>query len=216
MSVLDLGSGLGGATRAVAANFAAWVTGLESDHFLSLAGDKISEKLGLMKKAEIRSFDPRSYEPPSRGFDHMISRERFYTFPNRQGLPRRPPPGLKSRGHIALTDLVLAKPTAASAPAVAEWSAAEAVVEPPWTVDDHVAALAEFGIETHVREDLTQRYRGFANAGWAAFLKTAAKDEWQDERAHVLAAEVNLSRLRGAALDSGALRVCRIHAIAKE
>ena len=127
MSVLELGCGLGGAARTLAEEFGAWVTGLESDPYLRVAGAKISEMQGLTKKAEILAVDPADYGPLQRGFDHMISRERLYAAPGRKAFLRRLLPALKPKGQLALTDFVLAGEggeAASITPPIAAWMAA--------------------------------------------------------------------------------------------
>jgi hypothetical protein len=90
------------------------------------------------------------------------------------------------------------------------------VIEAPSTARGYATLLEKMQIEVRVNEDVTERYRGLANQGWATFLEGSPGDHWQGQRAAVLAAEVERWRLLGKALDSGALRVCRINGLAQK
>lgn len=57
MTVLELGCGLGGATRCMAAT-GCWVTGLEASPFLAEQGMLRSTKAGLAKQAPVQVYDP--------------------------------------------------------------------------------------------------------------------------------------------------------------
>src|SRR3546814_17120042 len=52
-TVIDVGAGLGGATRLIAEKFDIWITGLESDREVADKGMELSTMAGLAKRAPI-------------------------------------------------------------------------------------------------------------------------------------------------------------------
>src|SRR3546814_19255546 len=56
-TVIDVGAGLGGATRLIAEKFDIWITGLESDREVADKGMELSTMAGLAKRAPIHHFD---------------------------------------------------------------------------------------------------------------------------------------------------------------
>ena len=79
MSVIDLGAGLGGATRAMCESFGVWVNGFEADNDLAEAAQALSHKAGLAKRASITVFDSETFTRKAKSADCVFSKEFMYT-----------------------------------------------------------------------------------------------------------------------------------------
>src|SRR5258708_23281654 len=74
-SFLDMGCGLGGATRAINKTFGGWCTGMEASAAVVAAGMRYSEEQGLAAKAPITIFDPKQVQLPAGKYDAACLRK---------------------------------------------------------------------------------------------------------------------------------------------
>src|SRR5262249_19611313 len=74
MSILEVGSGLGGPARVIAETFDTYVTGLERDPAIAKLGMEMSVAAGKQKHAPITPFDPESFELRTGAFDCILGR----------------------------------------------------------------------------------------------------------------------------------------------
>src|SRR3546814_19283319 len=74
-TVIDVGAGLGGATRPLAEKFDIWITGLESDREVADKGRELSTLAGLAQRAPIHYFAMARYAIRENQTDFMISNE---------------------------------------------------------------------------------------------------------------------------------------------
>lgn len=214
-SVLEIGAGLGGAARVVAEDFGAWVTALEPDLALAEAGMALSVAAGLGKRAPVQACDVESFEVKARGFDAVFSHHGFFTVHGKSRLFETVARALKPRGQLMFTDFMLAEPDVED-PALDAWREIEPLPVYPWSVADYREMLSELKFEIRVSEDITDRVRPMIIDSWSHFLESSRSDRFNDETAEVLTQEVELWTRRTAALDSGALRICRFHALSRD
>jgi len=212
VNVLNVGAGLGGAARAIAAEFDAWVTGYEQDANLAAAAAARSEKAGLAKRAAISHALQGEVELRANVFDCAFSRESLYTAEGREELIAVIQEALKPRCPILFTDYFITEGREDD-PAVRRWMAAEPVEVIPWTVDQVHQILQQSNFELRVAEDVTATYREDVFQGWANFVE--AKDgSGISER--LLTDVLSMAELwagRVAALDSGAVTIHMIIAL---
>lgn len=213
MSLLDLGAGLGGPARACVEEFGVWVSGVERDPELAVAGKEISTLAGLAKKAEIAPYDPDQFEIPQRSFDCILAREILFTAADKPRLLRVIERGLKPHGQFVFTDYVLSGPGRETSPTVGAWMQHEPTTPHPWTMDDYTRCLNELKFDIRTAVDETAAFRDLILSGWADYTQAAASASLDPELARCLVEEVELWARRVAAIDAGDLRLYRVYAL---
>lgn len=214
MSLLELGAGLGGAARIVADHFGVWVTGFEADARLVEAGMAISTQAGFAKKAPVQSFDPEHFEAKPKSCDALFSKEFLFTVQDKDRLFRLFNTMLKDDGQILLTDYVLAEP-GKSSPALDAWAKSEPAKPAPWALEDYVKVLTELKLDIRITEDITEDTRKLITEDWGRYMASVNHDGLDNASISAMVDEAELWTRRVKLLESGDLKVCRIHALKK-
>ncbi|MCC7045310.1 MAG: methyltransferase domain-containing protein [Alphaproteobacteria bacterium] len=214
MSVVDLGAGLGGGTRAVAERYKVWVTGMEPDAEYAQAAMQLSIKTGMKTRAPVVAYDIEKLALAKRRYNCVYAMETFHRARNKRALFAAIAGGVSVDGQVLFTDLVLRKPRAVTAE-VKAWMEAEPFASHPWSGEETAAMLKELGFDTRINEDMTAKYRRLGLLGWKECLeRLAGKRPPRPVLLQLLEdAELWVRRLR--ALDSGALQLRRYHAFAR-
>lgn len=213
-SMLDIGCGLGGATRAIAKTFGTWVIGMEASPALAAAGMQYSEMAGLGKKAPIQHFDPATVQFPAKKYDAVLLRNIFSGITDKHRLMTEVEKALRPAGSILVSDFAISK-MGATSPALATWIAAEDHPPQLCTLDDFKRDFEGLKLDTRVAEDMTAEFRGIVVNGWANLANILQGKSVDPGEATALAKEIKLWQLRLAALDSGDLRVVRLFGLKK-
>ena len=213
-SMLDIGCGLGGATRAIAKTFGTWVVGMEASPALAAAGMQYSEMAGLAKKAPVQHFDPATIEFPAKKYDAVCLRNIFSGLTDKHRLLTQVEKALRPGGSILVSDFAIAKP-GASSPALSTWTAAEDHPPQLCTLDEFKKEFEGLKLDTRVSEDMTAEFRGIVVNGWAHLAEILEGKSIEPGEAAALAKEIKLWQLRLAALDAGELRVVRLFGLKK-
>lgn len=214
MTVLDIGAGLGGTGRTVAADFGVRATCMERDAKLVKAGTELSAAAGLGRKVELRTTDLETLDIKAKSFDCIFSKEQLFTIENKSRLIEGIDGALRDQGQFLFTDYVAAKPREASS-ALDEWAAGEPRPVHPWTPDEYLDALRNCGLDIRISEDITDQHRRFITQGWATYLSARGGESPDPSIASALVEEVELWTRRNQALESGALQAYRFYAIRK-
>lgn len=210
--LLEIGSGLGGAARTIAAEFDTYVTGFEPDATLASTAQSRSNDKGMGKRAVFEPYSIAALDKCKTRFDAMFSKESLYLIADKAELFARLPKLLKPRGEIVFTDYVLGDGDA-KAPSLTAWRDGEPNPPHPWRWDQYAKVCKKCGLDVRVHEDLTKEYCASIIEAWRAFQSTLGADI-QPEDARVVMDEIALWQRRRAALESGALRVFRAHVVA--
>jgi ubiquinone/menaquinone biosynthesis C-methylase UbiE len=213
-TVIDVGAGLGGATRLISEKFDIWITGLESDREVADAGMELSTMAGLAKRAPIHYFDMDRYEFRENSTDCVFSKEALFTVEDKDRLLKEIIHMIKPRGQLLFTDYVLSED--ADERAVFDWAAGEPKRPNPWTMRDYEVALTEARLDIRIKEDITEQVYGIITGNWARFLSGLKGKAVDKDTAEAITDAVELWTRRTQAIDAGALRVCRFHALKKE
>ena len=215
MSVLDLGAGLGGAGRLMCGDFGVWVTGFEADESLAEAGMALSVKAGMGEKAPVHAFDPAAFAHKQKSIDCVFSKEFLFSVEDKHKFLKAVEDLLKPKGQFLFTDFVLAKPNLRS-PTLENWKENEPQTPHPWSLDDYQEALGELRLDIRVVEDITKVFRAMVIKGWADYTDSTRPGSIGEGTAPALVDEVELWTRRIQAIDSGDLKVCRVHAFKKD
>lgn len=165
LSIVEIGSGLGGGARAIAADYDAWVTGLEPDPALAAAGMDLSVRSGVARKAPIRHFDPDRKPLRSAQYDRVIVRNALTGIGGHANLLQMIRESMKDRAQLLVTDFVLAGDTEHGA-SVAAWLEAEPGAARPMTAAGLLRALKELNLRVHVAEDESAEIARIITARW--------------------------------------------------
>jgi cyclopropane fatty-acyl-phospholipid synthase-like methyltransferase len=213
MSMLDLSAGLGGPARAIAQAFGTYVTGLERSPERAKRGMDMSVTANLAKRATIAQYNPETIELRPHGFDCILGRGATYSVVEKERLLRVIFQGLKQRGQLLLNEFTV-DTTASDRPELAAWMARESYPPALWTIEQYCDCLTSLGFDIRVVEDVTAHYRTMIIAGWARLLKAVDLKRMPRSHLRTVVNEAELWALRYAALQSGALHVYRLHALA--
>lgn len=213
-TVIDVGAGLGGATRLISEKFDIWITGLESDREVADEGMELSTMAGLAKRAPIHYFDMDRYEFRENSTDCVISKEALFTVQDKDRLLKEIIRMIRPRGQLLFTDYVLAEK--ADERAVYNWTQGEPKRPNPWTMRDYEAMLTESRLDIRIKEDITDEVYGIITASWARFLSSLKGKRVDRDASAAIDVAVELWTRRTRAIDAGALRICRFHALKKE
>jgi len=212
MTVLDLGAGLGGATRAMCETFGVWVSGLEADPHLAEAAMELSTKAGLAKRAAVAQFDPETFDMKPNSVDCVFSREFFFTVENKEDFLRAVEMAMKSRGQLLFTDYILAQRGLHSQDLDA-WRSVEPRAPHPWSADDYREAFAAPHMDIRVEEDVTPRFHELVTGGWADYIQAHKSGGLDDDLARALVEEVEIWTRRMHVMEQGQLRLYRFHVL---
>jgi ubiquinone/menaquinone biosynthesis C-methylase UbiE len=215
MSMLDLSAGLGGPARAIAQAYGTYVTGLERSPDRARRGMEMSVAANLGKKAVITQFNPESMELRANSFDCILGRGSTYSVVEKERMLRVVFQGLKPRGQFLLNEFTV-DPTLGKRPELKAWMARETFPPVLWTIEQYNDCLTSLGFDIRVVEDVTPHYRMMIVAGWARLIKEVDLKTMARSHLQVVVNEAELWALRIAALESGAVRVYRLHALANK
>lgn len=209
MSVLDLSAGLGGTCRAMATKFGCWVTGLEGSPPLAKAGMERSFMAGLAKQAPIEAYDPENFTF-SRRVDAVFYKEGMYTVANKDQMFDGIEVHLKPRGHVLVTDYILAP--GAKAADLAAWQQHEPQEPHLWTKDEFANAFAQRNLDLRIAEDITDTHRGLILGAIQRLVEHMEKHHLDHETKMNVMDEVELWVRRVSAMERG-LRCYRFYAL---
>lgn len=215
MSVIDLGAGLGGATRTMCENFGVWVNGFEADPDLAEAASGLSHVAGLAKRASVSAFDPETFTRKAKSADCVFSKEFLYTVKDKKTFLTTIEMVMKSRGQLLFTDYVVAEPHLRSAN-IDNWIEFEPNGANPWAEADYRQVLADLHLDIRVVQDTTDAFHKMVTGSWAAFVRKAQAEGLSPEMYPALGDEVELWARRMQAIESGDLKVIRVHVLKRD
>ncbi len=211
--MLQLGAGLGGPARALATECGAWVTGFEPDAELAAQGAALSAKAKLEKKAEVLPLDPARPAIRPGYFHHALSLETFWRLPEKATVAPALVAGVKPKGQLVLTELVLGEVSPSAEKAFAAWSRLESAT-PALVGEKALTALfGKQGLDIRIVEDITARHISQTLSAWASFVEELKRDRPTGAFAARIVDEAERCMRRIDLMRSGLLRLVRWHAI---
>jgi hypothetical protein len=166
MSMLDLSAGLGGPARALAEHFGVWVTGYEQSQTLVDAGNELSTKAGMSRKAPLNLLDLNEEKPFGRRYDRAMGNSFLSQLADKAPVVAKVAEAIKSDGLLLLVDYTLADGVTVDDPAVRGWLAKE---PKPLHLEPRQTMLALFDPAVwniRVDDDLTDQYVGLVTEAW--------------------------------------------------
>lgn len=213
MTVLQLGTGLGGAARAMVEHFGTWVQGLEADKELAAAGMALSEMAGMAKKAEIVYFEPTQHTYRPNAADAVLAKEFFWKVKDKNRMIQAAHTLLKEGGQLLFTDYILTEGSEMSD--LEAWTDLGSESFSLWTQAQYEESLETQKFDVRISEDITKDFAKLVTDGWGAFLKNSRIDDLCEETGEALIREAEIWTERIKAMDEGQVNVQRIYAIKK-
>ncbi|HEY4161783.1 MAG TPA: methyltransferase domain-containing protein [Dongiaceae bacterium] len=211
-TLMDFGASLGGGARAISEKFGIWITGFEPDPDLAVAGHEISMRKG-MKRAEVKPYSLQDFAPKAASFDGVFSHDTLHTLPGKEKLLGTFVNCLKPRGHIAITDFVVAPGISAGDERLAKFTGRAGQLSHFWSDQQYQAQLSALKFDIRIDEDITASYRSMIIEGWVNFTESGGSRSAAKEFPDEMVAEADFWTRRTAAIDSGIIQLRRYHAI---
>jgi cyclopropane fatty-acyl-phospholipid synthase-like methyltransferase len=209
MTLLHLGAGLGGVTRAITKELGVWVTGADDRPDLVEGAMELSTMAGLGKKAPVKRVDPSHPDLASLGhFNAVFCQEWLWRMSQRRPLMSEIHDVVRKHGRLLLVDYV-AGPNEA---VYGEWQATERVVEALWPGARMAELLRSIGFDVRVAENVSDSYRAQVEAALAAYCRRLRPNSMDKAVAKAVLGEIETWKRRVGALAAGGIEVYRFDA----
>ncbi len=215
MSMVDLGAGLGGPSRALNAAYGIWVTAYEWVEEIAAAGMEQSIMHGMGRKVPIVHFNPDTVQQQQRKIDCFFSKDALHLIEHKKPLLRSVRAALKPDGQFLIIDYVV-NDHGGDSPGIAAWNQADEQHSSFWSREEYVAAFAEMRLELRVVEDMTPHYCEMIADGFrrlthemAGLMESETDPQKQSELRRALAYESNRWAVRAEAMHKGVISVMR-------
>jgi ubiquinone/menaquinone biosynthesis C-methylase UbiE len=154
------------------------------------------------------------YEFRENSTDVVISKEALYTVEDKERLLKEIIHMIRPRGQLLFTDYITTEK--ADERALFAWAEGEPKKPFPWTMRDYESMLTESRLDIRIKEDITDEVYGIITASRARILSSLKGKTDEKKSTEAIAEAVDLWTRRTKAIDAGALRICRFHALKKE
>lgn len=212
--LLDLNAGLGGGARAVANRFNCTVAGYEYWKPVAEAGNAMSEAAGMAAVAPIHHYDPMAFSANGEKFGCAYAREFFYQVRDKESLLRKMVRSVREGGSITFTDYAL-RDFDQSDPDIVAWASAEPVQPQTWTLKRYKQVLDDQEVSIEAFADITDTLLDLTKTAWSRFTDDLPNQKINKRYADWLLRDGEVWLKRTRAMESGKLRVLRVHAIRK-
>ena len=211
MSMLYLGAGLGGGARAIATKFATYVTALEIDDGLARRGMEMSTLQGMQRRAPVTVYAPDTLELRPHSFDCILARQSTFTLASKEPFLKLLVASLKPRGHLLMTDYVLAPKAGGSA--LDAWRRQQRRPAHLWTAAQYDECLTRLGLDSRITEDTTDKLRQLILSGWAQMINTIDLPSLPKQHLLAIVDEAERWVRTIEAIDAGSLKMYRFYAL---
>jgi hypothetical protein len=208
-TLIEIGSGLGGAARAIAQALGTYVTGFDLDPEVAAEAMIQAEVHSLEEKAKVVPFDPKTPNLRKDFFRAALIREVLYRIEDKRTLLHDVVAGIKTNQPIVIFDL-FAGGAGPPGKTLAEWTALEPHPIHLCRLDELKAILTERQVEIRVEQDDSEFYCGTALRAWSEFVERLGNAAMTKDLVIPLVREVELWTRRIAALQSGDLKIWRV------
>ena len=209
VSMLEIGAGLGGGTRAIVDKFGTYVTALEANPELARAGLFISKTHSVEDKAGIQPFTLDTLEIKDNYYEGVLVHGALLPTGSKNDLLAKAVKALKPEGLIVITDLFIEKDSDLNQDEFKKWVEAEPGKAMPWKQDEVKKCFDTLNVLTRITTDQTAEYQSRALRGWDRFIQKFDGGKLTRELTIPLVQEVEVWARRMAAMDAGVLHFYR-------
>jgi cyclopropane fatty-acyl-phospholipid synthase-like methyltransferase len=211
-TMLEIGIGMGGATRTIIGKFGNYVTAYERDKDLAEAAREHAVTYDFDDKLEVINAPVEDLDLKLGYFRAALLRDVVFTIEDKKALLTQVSQSLKNGdSYLIATDFLFKAKD--ESPELAAWKEAEGRPVYPWTEAQFMKCLESVGITPRIVEDESEDYRAMVVEAWAEYLKSIKGKEVSEEMGREMAREGEYWARRVAALESGALKYYRIEAV---
>lgn len=215
-TLLDLGCGLGGATRAIAEHFGTWCTGVDWCSALALEGVERSTAAGLVKKAAIHYQAADRMMLKASAYNAVFSKEALFSLPEKQIAIQGIVDTLRPGGQLCFTDYVLPGEGDPGTLDIRAWAEVEPMGAHPWSVAEYKDSLIAHGFDLRIAEDMTDRHCGLIREGWKRMVAEMKPGSVSPELMPIVVREAEIWGAREALMRRGTLKLYRFFALRKQ
>jgi cyclopropane fatty-acyl-phospholipid synthase-like methyltransferase len=212
MSVLEIGAGLGVGLRVVANDAGAYIDAIEPEPALVEQATRFVSKDGLQKLATPTTDDIFSDKIQRIRRDVIISRDAMHRMPDRDALLAGIFKLLKGSGQFLMTDL-MANRQADQSQLIA-WLELHENTPNLWDMAEARNQLKTMGMDVRVAKDESDEYCDYITGAIKRFAANLKREPIEPDLREWMMWEVEYWARTVSAIQSGALRHCRIHAVA--
>jgi hypothetical protein len=213
-SMIEIGAGMGGATREIAAATGAYVTAFEFDPELAEEGAVQADVVGLEKKASVLVLDPKEFEFKPNFYSGALIHEALFRLEDKEAMVKAVIDAIKVESQIVIWDLFFEEPEPDSP--LQEWLTGEDGEAYPWSHDAARQFLADNNIDIRVDADETDRYCTMSIDAWTEFVAEITRDPVGEDLVIPIICEVERWSRRVAAMQAGQLKLYRYTGIKRK
>ncbi len=211
-TMLEIGAGMGGGTRAIISKFGNYVTGYEPNEALAEECRKQAVVADIDGKLKIASEPLAEIELKSGYFRAALIRDVLCTIEDKEKFLTEVCQSLKAgTSYLIFTGFLYDDST--MTPEVEAWIDGERCPVYPWTIDKLKSCVESSGVMARIVEDESDRYCSMVTGAWSSYLAELQKTEVPSELGGLITDEANYWGRRTAALQSGGLRYYRLEGI---
>lgn len=208
VSMIEIGAGLGVASRAVVEKFGAYVTALECSPDLVQEGQAQNTVYDVDDKVTLEVLDPEQPKFKANYFVAALARDAFLNIENKNDLLGGLIQSLKPEGQIVITELLFDED--ADGPEMEAWKDIEPEPVYPWSIGAIKKLFTSGKVVMRIAHDDSDTYRSMVLSAWAGFMQKIKAREVDDELMGRLLWEAELWARRIAAMETGQLKYHRI------
>jgi hypothetical protein len=213
-SLLLLGAGCGGPTRAIIAAFGVWVGGYEANpRLVTLANDR-NARSGGGRRGQVEPWDPGAPKFPPHYYHHGMALEPL-SGSDPEATLAAVATALKPGAHLVLVETVADLPLDPADAQIATWARlAHRGADLPSELTI-TRLLASLGFDVRIVEDVTHRHMHHALQGWLTAVEAMGSMAPPLRQTAVMVREAELWLLRLKLMQTGKLRMVRWHSIGR-
>ena len=210
MSALDLGAGLGAATRTMAGVYGARTTGLEADKALATAGMELSKAARLSGAAPIAAFDVDGFVAKPNAYDCIFSKEFMFSVREKIPLLIALRDSLSESGQLQIIDYVLTREDLKS-PWLEQWIKLDGSRPFLWTSERYTDSFENFGFRVMINDDVSDDIYNLVSQSLSNYLKSLGSLKPSSGVLEIMGREVHMWESRMKLLKEHDIRLCRFH-----
>lgn len=211
-TMLEIGVGLGGGTRAIIGRFGNYVTGYERDAALASEARKQAITHNIDSKLEVIQAEPEKLKLKKNYFRAALVRDVLFTVEKKEAMLEKVVASLKEgEAQLIITDLMFDGKT--GAPELKRWIAAEPNAVYPWSLDGLKVSLGKLKVLVRTADDRSDRYRRMVIKAWQDYLDKIDGETLSSEIGPQVVHEAEFWARRLAAIEAGVLQYVHVVAV---
>lgn len=208
-TMLEIGVGLGGGTRAIIGRFGNYVTGYERDATLASEARKQAITHNMDSKLEVINAEPEKLKLKKNYFRSALVRDVLFTVEKKDALLEKVVASLKQgEAQLVITDLMFDPKSEATE--LKRWVSAEPYPVHGRSIDGLRTALGKLNVVVRAADDESERYRRMVIKAWQSFLERVDGDVLTSEVGPQVVHEAEFWARRLAAIEAGVLQYVHV------